>query len=59
MKGEEIKQHFEGKRVGSVDAWAGKPENIPLYIFSMKEPDYVMIIMSTYGTLNEVVKAIL
>ena len=54
IRGDEIKQHFLDKAVGSVDAWPGKLDGVPFYVFSMKEPDYVMNMMSTYGTLNEV-----
>ena len=53
IRGEEIKEHFKDKAVGEVDAWPGKIDDVPFYVFSMKEPDYVMNIMSTYGTCNE------
>ena len=33
--------------------WKGLTlDNIPFYLFCMKEPDYVMMLMSTYGTLK-------
>jgi hypothetical protein len=35
-----------------VDAWNGKFEDIPFYIHAMKEPGYVMSVMSTYGTIK-------
>ena len=41
--GEDIKSHF-------TDAWAGKLDGVPFHIYTMKEPDYVMTLMSTYGT---------
>ena len=53
IKGEEIKEHFKDKKVSDVDAWPGKMDSVPFYVFSMKEPDYIMNMMSTYGTLNE------
>ena len=52
VKGEAIKKHFEDKNVGDVDAIAGKLDNIPFHYYAMKEPDYVMMLMSTYGTLE-------
>ena len=53
INGEEIKEHFKDKKVSDVDAWPGMLDSVPFYVFSMKEPDYIMSIMSTYGTLNE------
>jgi Transposase IS4 len=52
IQGDAVKQHFEGNNVGDADAWNGKFEDIPFYIHAMKEPDYVMSVMSTYGTLE-------
>ena len=31
-----------------MDSWAGKLDDVPFHIYSMKEPDYAMS-MSTYG----------
>ena len=28
-----------------MDSWAGKLDNVPFHIYSMKEPDYVMLLM--------------
>jgi hypothetical protein len=42
-------EHFVGKYVGDVDTWQGVLDNIPFHVFVMKEPDYVMQLMSTYG----------
>ena len=50
IHGEEIKQHFDGKEIGATDSWAGKMDDVPFHVFSMKESDYVMSLMSTYGT---------
>ena len=52
IRGDDIKQHFENKRVGSADAWRGFINNEAFSVHSMKEPDYVMSIMTTYGTLS-------
>ena len=31
----------------------GELDGIPFYLYGMKEPDYAMQIMATYGTLEE------
>ena len=33
-----------------MDSWADKLDDVPFHIYSMKEPDYVVLLMSTYGT---------
>ena len=53
VPGDQIDEHFEGKEVGSVDSLKGKLDGMHYDIFCMKEPDYVMKIMSTYGGLIE------
>ena len=50
IKGDAIKQHFDEKAVGDYDSWKGKMEEVPFHVYAMKEPDYVMSWMSTYGT---------
>ena len=50
IRGDEIKDHFADKEVGDTDSWAGKIDDVPFHIYSMKDPDYVMLLMSTYGT---------
>ena len=50
IHGEDIKSHFADKEVGATDAWEGKLHGVPFHIFVMKEPDYIMSLMSTYGT---------
>ena len=52
--GEDIKSHFADKEVGATDAWAGKLDGVPFHIYAMKEPDYIMSLMSTYGTNQRV-----
>ena len=50
IKGDDIKAHFDGKDVGDCDSWKGVMEEVPFHVYAMKEPDYVMSLMSTYGT---------
>ena len=40
------------KEVGHCDALVGKMNAVPFHVHAMKEPDYVMMLMSTYGTLT-------
>ena len=50
MKGDEIKAHFEDKEVGNYDAWPGTLDGVNFHLACMKEPDYVMSLMTTYGS---------
>ena len=50
VPGDEIIAHFDNKDVGDVDAIKGTMDGVPFHIHAMKEPDYIMILMSTYGT---------
>ena len=50
IKGDDIKSHFDGKDVGDCDSWKGQMDEVDFHVYAMKEPDYVMSIMSTYGT---------
>ena len=50
IKGDAIKEHFDGKDVGDCDSWKGTMDEVPFHVYAMKEPDYVMSLMSTYGT---------
>ena len=52
MKGNEIVEHFKDKQVGFADALPGMLDGIPVYIFGMKEPNYTMMLMATYGMLG-------
>jgi hypothetical protein len=54
--GEAIKAHFAEKKVGEVDCWNGSLNDQAVTVFCFKEPDYIMSIMSTYGTVNPVGK---
>ena len=46
----QCKQHFNEKAVGDCDSWNGKMEEVPFHVYAMKEPDYVISLMSTYGS---------
>ena len=52
IPGDDIIIHFANKEVGDVNAIHGELDDIPFYIYGMKEPDYVMQLMATYGTLE-------
>ena len=49
IHGDEVTEHFNDKEVGDANSWGGKLEDVPFHVFAMKEPDYVMSLMSTYG----------
>ena len=50
IKSDDIKAHFNNKTVGDMDSWTGTFDNIPFHVYAMKEPNYIMSLMSTYGT---------
>ena len=50
IKGEEIKAHIDGKDVGDCDSWKGMMEEVSFHVYAMKDPDNMMLLMSTYGT---------
>ena len=50
---DEIIAHFAHKEISDADAISGILEEVPFYIVGMKEPDYVMQIMTTYGTMKQ------
>lgn len=52
VDGDAIKSYFEDKDVGSVAALPGNLDGVPVWIHCMKEPDYVTMLMSSYGTLE-------
>ena len=52
VDGEAIIRHFSDKTVGDIDALLGCHKGRNFHIYGMKEPDYVMQLMSTYGTLE-------
>ena len=51
VPGDKIIQHFAEKDVGDANTIKGTMDAIPFEIHAMKEPDYVMILMSTYGMI--------
>ena len=53
IPGDAVKAHFEDRAIGDADAWAGEMDGVPFHVYAMKEPDYTMMLMSTYGTLND------
>jgi len=52
IEGDAVKERMEEKSVGDCDAWRGELDGWPFYIHCMKEPDYVMMLMSTYGLME-------
>lgn len=54
VDGDAINAHFADKDVGTTDGMNVTWEGRKLMLFGMKEPEYVSIIMSTYGSLKEV-----
>lgn len=51
VPGDDINCHFDGKEVGHTDQLPGISDGTPFDI--MKEPNYVMMLMSKYGSLIE------
>ena len=52
IKGDKIKKYFEDKAVGTVDAMKGKLDDVAVEIHCLKEPDYTMMLMASYGTME-------
>ena len=48
--GDDFKANFEGHKIRTIDAIKGTLHRVPFHVFAMKEPDYTMMVMSTYGT---------
>ena len=51
IAGEEIKQHMSTKAVGTCERLPGVLDGQHFDVFALKEPDYVLMMMSTYGSL--------
>ena len=49
IDGNKIKDHFNDKDVGVMDALHDELENMSLFVFAMKEEDCVVILISTFG----------
>ena len=47
-----IKEHFNHKDIGDVDAMKGPLESIPCHMCGMEEPDHVMTLMTMHGTFE-------
>ena len=56
INGTEIKAHFDGKDVGDCNSWKGMMEEVSFHVYAMKEPDYMMSLMSTYAPTSGGVK---
>ena len=52
IKGDEIRDHFVQREVGDVDALPGIMDGVSFHVYAMKEPNYVLSLMSTYGMLE-------
>ena len=48
----EILRHMQNKEVGDVDAVQGSRRGKSYHIMDIKEPDYVMLTITIYGTLE-------
>ena len=46
--------HFTEKGIGELDALQGMLDDVKFHVVAVKEPDYVMMFMTTYGTLAPV-----
>jgi hypothetical protein len=47
-----ITAHFADKDIGYTDAMPGELDGVGFNLFCMKEPNYVMSLMSMYGTTS-------
>ena len=52
INGEANIRHFQGKEVGFADSITGSLNNVPFRIMGLVEPDYIMFMMTTYGTME-------
>ena len=52
IRGDAIDDHFSSKDVGNVDAMKQAEDGVAYHAFFMKDPDYAMKLMTTYGTLE-------
>jgi len=48
---ETVQSYFANKEIGWQDRLPGQLDGVDFDLFCLKEPDYVMILMSTYGAL--------
>ena len=54
IPGDSILAHFTEKGIGESDALQGMLDDVKFHVVAMKEPDYAMMFMTTYGTLAPV-----
>ena len=52
IDGDGIKAHFKDMEVGTVDAMKGSLAGVNVQVHCLKESEYVMMLMSSYGTLE-------
>ena len=52
IPGDQIREYFSTKQVGDVDAMPGTLDGVQFHVFALKEPNYVLSIMSTYGSME-------
>ena len=50
IKGAEINAHFKCLEFGTANAIRCNLDQVPFHVFAMKEPDYIIMVMSIYGT---------
>ena len=58
VDGDGIDKRFEGRAVGTVESLPGHLDGVAFKIFAMKEGDYTMKRMSTYGATIEIDKGV-
>ena len=54
IDGSAIDSHFDSKEIGQADSLPGTLDGINFKVLCMKEEDYVMKLMATYGALRSV-----
>ena len=52
VKGDGIKEALQDKEIGATNRLLGELDGIKFDLFCLKEPEYIMTLMSTYGSLN-------
>ena len=52
IKDDAIDVHFSSEDVGNVDAVKQVEDGVAYHVFCMKDPDCVMKLITTYGTLE-------
>ena len=53
IDGDGIKSHFKEKVIGKTEAHVGTLDDVHFEVHEMKEPEYTMMMMTTYGTLEK------